>query len=175
MCRLVVRSPRDTDRLGRAIGRALRGGETLALFGELGAGKTALVRGIAGGLGATPTAVSSPTFVLIHEYRGRLPLAHVDLYRLNSPRELESIGLADYLSGPTVAAIEWADRGLALLPADRLEIELRHRTVGSRTFQLRATGPESTRLLRTLQARYGGGAPVPSLRRKRTRKKAAGS
>ncbi len=144
--------------MGQAIGRALAGGETLALSGQLGAGKTALVRGIAQGLGADPADVSSPTFVLIHEYRGRLPLAHVDLYRLNNLRELESTGLAEYFAGPTVMAIEWAERGLGWLPEDRLEIQLRHRTVGSRTIRLQATGPDSTRLLGA--ARSGFGKPT---------------
>ncbi len=125
----------------------MQGGETLALSGPLGAGKTALVAGIAEGLGATRNSVSSPTFVLIHEYQGRLPLAHVDLYRLHSAQELESIGLLEYLSGPTVTAIEWADRGRALLPEDRLEIELRHQAVGSRTMRLVARGPASAALL----------------------------
>lgn len=140
-------SPLQTDRLGRMIGAALQGGETLALFGPLGAGKTALVRGIAAGLGAPQAAVSSPTFVFIHEYRGRLPLAHVDLYRVTSTREAESTGLEEYLSGSTVAAIEWAGKGLSILPEDRLEIELRHRAVGSRTIRLSATGPASGALL----------------------------
>ena len=136
-----------THRLGRAIGSVLRGGESLALSGALGAGKTALVRGIATGLGAPAEAVSSPTFVLLHEYRGRLPLAHLDLYRLSSAKEVESIGLADYLSGPTVVAVEWADKAPGILPADRLEMELRHRTVQSRSITFRATGPVSAALL----------------------------
>jgi tRNA threonylcarbamoyladenosine biosynthesis protein TsaE len=166
-------SPQDTAVLGQAIGRELTGGETLALLGPLGAGKTALVRGIARGLGAAPSAVSSPTFVLIHEYRGRLPLAHVDLYRLNTPRELESTGLADYLTGQTVAAIEWADRGQGLLPDDRLEIELRHRTVESRTIQLRATGRVSTRLLNRVMTRYHRASSRPSKGMRSKSKKAA--
>lgn len=168
-------SAHDTDRLGQAIGQGLRGGETLALFGPLGAGKTALVRGIAQGLGAAPASVSSPTFVLIHEYRGRLPLAHVDLYRLNSARELESTGLTDYLNGSTVTAIEWADKGLALLPEDRLEIELRHRTVGSRTIRLRATGPNSALLLAKARTRFVGSDPALSARRGRPKPKKATS
>lgn len=147
MWELDLRSPFHTDRVGRAIGAALQGGETLALYGPLGAGKTALVRGIAAGLDAPLTAVSSPTFVLIHEYRGRFPLAHIDLYRLNSMREVESIGLGEYLSGSTVVAIEWADKGHAILPSDRLEIELRHHTVQSRSIRLTATGPLSAALL----------------------------
>jgi len=137
----------DTDRLGRTIGSVLEGGESLALSGTLGVGKTALVRGIATGLGAPTDAVSSPTFVLLHEYRGRLPLAHIDLYRLNSVKEAESIGVGDYLSGPTVVAVEWADKVPGILPEDRLEMELRHRTVQSRSIQFKATGPLSAALL----------------------------
>jgi tRNA threonylcarbamoyladenosine biosynthesis protein TsaE len=147
-------SPLHTDRLGQAIGSALRGGETLALIGPLGAGKTALVRGIAAGLGAPTTGVSSPTFVFIHEYQGRLPLAHVDLYRLNSTREMESVGLTDYLSGSTVVVIEWADKYMSILPEDHLEIRLRHRTVGSRSISLTAKGPASVTLLAETKQQY---------------------
>ena len=131
------------------------GGESLALSGTLGAGKTALFRGIAAGLGAAAEAVSSPTFVLLHEYRGRLPLAHLDLYRIDSLRDAESIGLDDYLSGSTVVAVEWADKALALLPPDRLEMELRHRTVQSRSIQFRATGPQSAALLTRIKHSQG--------------------
>ena len=145
--RQVLPSLLKTDQLGRIIGSVLKGGEFLALSGALGAGKTALVRGIATGLGASPQAVSSPTFVLVHEYRGRLPLAHIDLYRLHSLREMESIGLEDYLSGPTVVAVEWADKAPGILPDDRLEMQLRHRTVQSRSITFRATGPVSAALL----------------------------
>jgi tRNA threonylcarbamoyladenosine biosynthesis protein TsaE len=159
-------SPRETDQLGRLIGSVLMGGEFLALFGTLGAGKTALVRGIAAGLGAAAEAVSSPTFVLLHEYRGRLPLAHVDLYRIDSLRDTESIGLDDYLSGSTVVAVEWADKALALLPPDRLEMELRHRTVQSRTIQFRATGPLSAALLTRIK--HSQGLSTRSTRSRRT-------
>ena len=149
--RRTLRSPLETDRLGRAIGSVLIGGESLALSGALGAGKTALVRGIAAGLGTPPEAVSSPTFVLLHEYHGRLPLAHLDLYRLQSLKEAASIGLDDHLSGPTVVAVEWADKAPGILPEDRLEMELRHRTVQSRRNQLSATGPQSAALLNRLK------------------------
>ena len=144
-------SLRHTDRLGRAIGSVLEGGESLALSGSLGAGKTALVRGIASGLGASPQAVSSPSFVLLHEYLGRLPLAHLDLYRLNSAKEAEAIGLGDYLSGRTVVAVEWADKAPSILPDDRLEMELRHQSVQSRNIEFRATGPVSAALLARLK------------------------
>jgi tRNA threonylcarbamoyladenosine biosynthesis protein TsaE len=144
---LVSSSQQQTDRLGQTLGRTLRGGETIALYGPLGAGKTALVRGIAQGLGAPPTAVTSPTFVVIHEYQGRLLLAHMDWYRIRSLHELESTGLIEYFSGQTVTAIEWADKGLALLPQDRIEITLSHHAAKSRTIQLRATGPASDTVL----------------------------
>jgi tRNA threonylcarbamoyladenosine biosynthesis protein TsaE len=165
---LVSRSQQDTDRLGQALGRALRGGETIALYGPLGAGKTALVRGISQGLGGESVTVSSPTFVMIHEYRGRLPLAHVDLYRVRSPRDLESTGLIDYFSGPTVIAIEWADKGAPALPSDRLEIELSHRAARSRVIRLRATGPMSTRLLTRAKTSYGEGRAKQTTARHRT-------
>src|SRR6476660_4208971 len=144
-------SSRHTDRLGRAIGSVLEGGESLALFGTLGAGKTALVRGIATGLGAPAEAVSSPTLVLLHEYHGRLPLAHIDLYRLNSAKEAEAIGLEDYLTGTTVVAVEWAGKAPGIQPDDRLEIELRHHKVQSRSIELRPTGPLSAALLARLK------------------------
>jgi tRNA threonylcarbamoyladenosine biosynthesis protein TsaE len=151
---LVSTSQKHTDRLGQVIGRVLRGGETIALYGPLGAGKTAFVRGIAEGLGASPAAISSPTFVVIHEYQGRLPLAHVDLYRIRTPRELESTGLIEYFSGQTVTAIEWADKGLAALPQDRIEIMLNHRAARSRTIQLSATGPKSEEVLSLARIQY---------------------
>jgi tRNA threonylcarbamoyladenosine biosynthesis protein TsaE len=154
--KLVSTSHQHTTRLGEAIGRVLRGGETIALYGPLGAGKTALVRGIAQGLGESPTAISSPTFVVIREYdQGRLPLAHVDLYRICSPRELESTGLIEYFSGQTVTAIEWAEKGLAALPPDRIEIALNHRAARSRTIQLSVTGPKSDRVLTRARMQYG--------------------
>ncbi len=141
------KSVADTDRLGRRIGRSLQGGEVLALYGELGSGKTALVRGLAAGLGAAPQSVSSPTFVLIHEYRGRLRLAHADLYRLDSAAELPHLGLSDYDDGRTVMAIEWADKAGSHLPADRLEIHLRHRSPNVREIALTPQGAQARRLL----------------------------
>jgi tRNA threonylcarbamoyladenosine biosynthesis protein TsaE len=153
---LVSTSHQHTDRLGQAIGYVLRGGETIALYGSLGAGKTALVRGIAQGLGASPAAVTSPTFVVIHEYdQGRLPFVHVDLYRIRTPRELESTGLIEYFSGRTVTAIEWAEKGLAALPEDRIDITLNHRAVRSRTIQLHARGPKSDEVISLARIQYG--------------------
>ncbi|MGH7261059.1 MAG: tRNA (adenosine(37)-N6)-threonylcarbamoyltransferase complex ATPase subunit type 1 TsaE [Nitrospiraceae bacterium] len=145
--RRLTKSAAETDRLGRAIGRSVQGGEVVALYGELGSGKTALVRGLAAGLGAPPRAVSSPTFVLIHEYHGRVRLAHADLYRLDSATELPHIGLSDYEDGRTVIAIEWADKAGEELPGDRLDVHLRHQSPTAREIVLRPTGPQARRLL----------------------------
>lgn len=119
----------------------------LALIGDLGAGKTTLVRGIAVGLGVPARSVSSPTFVLAHEYQGRLSLTHIDLYRLKDARETDSMGLPEFFTGPRVAAIEWADRFPAYLPDDLLEIRLAHRSPTTRDVSFRALGPESAELL----------------------------
>lgn len=170
---LILSSPSETESLGGSIGRALEGGEVLALIGELGVGKTALVRGIAAGLHAPAASVSSPTFVLIHEYHGRLPLIHVDLYRLRTEAEAEDLGLQDYFTGQRVTAIEWADRFPAILPQDRLEVRLMHRGSTVRTAELSAHGTQSLSLLKQItQARRPLRQPIashqtrPSKRRK---------
>lgn len=165
---IVSSSQQHTDRLGQAIGQTLRGGEIIALYGPLGAGKTALVRGIAQGLGAESATVTSPTFVMIHEYQGRLPLAHMDLYRVRSPHDLDSTGLVDYFSGSTVSAVEWADKGRRALPSDRLEIEMSHRAARSRVIRLRATGPMSAGLLTRAKTHYGAGRSTRTTSRHRT-------
>jgi tRNA threonylcarbamoyladenosine biosynthesis protein TsaE len=103
-------SEAETSAVGRDLGVTLETESVVLLFGDLGAGKTAFVRGLAEGLGASAADVSSPTFTLIQEYRGgRLPLLHVDLYRLDDPREIDDLGLAELGSG-AVVAIEWADK-----------------------------------------------------------------
>ncbi|HUK81865.1 MAG TPA: tRNA (adenosine(37)-N6)-threonylcarbamoyltransferase complex ATPase subunit type 1 TsaE [Verrucomicrobiae bacterium] len=120
----ISHSAAETFDYGRQLGGELRPGDTLALVGELGSGKTCFVKGIAAGLGVTQE-VTSPTFTLIHEYRGgRLPLVHVDLYRLDSLHEAVNIGIEDYLGGPGVTVIEWAERIEPLLPANVQRIRL---------------------------------------------------
>lgn len=151
-------SPRETDLFGRTIGTVLQEGDVLALIGELGAGKTALVRGILAGLGGSASAVSSPTFMLMHEYHGRLPLLHLDLYRLHHAAEAEAIGLSACFSGETATAVEWADRFPELLPSDRLDVQLIHRTRTTRIARLRARGAEARSLLmRIYRARHLSG------------------
>ena len=102
-------SEQETVAAGERLAAALQPGTFVLLHGDLGAGKTAFVRGLAAGLGGSPDAVSSPTFVLIQHYRGRTPLVHVDLYRLRGGADVDELGL-DELSSGAVVAIEWADR-----------------------------------------------------------------
>jgi len=105
-----TRSEAETAAVGRDLARTLAAGAVVLLFGDLGAGKTAFVRGLAEGLGVDPADVSSPTFTLIHEYRsGRLPLFHADLYRLSDAREIDELGL-DEIGEDGVLAIEWAEK-----------------------------------------------------------------
>jgi tRNA threonylcarbamoyladenosine biosynthesis protein TsaE len=106
----------DTDRLGRAIASAVLPDDVLGLIGPLGAGKTRLSRAIAESLGVDPREVSSPTFVLIHEYEGRLPVFHFDAYRLDGPAAFEALGVSDYWEAGGVCLVEWADRVSGVLP-----------------------------------------------------------
>ena len=112
MATFISHSPAETEALGEQWGRAAQRGWVFALSGELGAGKTQLVRGIARGLGV-PGRVHSPTFTLVNEYSGgRLPLFHLDLYRLDTPEQIHGAGLDDYLQSDGVTVIEWAERML---------------------------------------------------------------
>ncbi|MCS6302293.1 MAG: tRNA (adenosine(37)-N6)-threonylcarbamoyltransferase complex ATPase subunit type 1 TsaE [Nitrospira sp.] len=163
---LILSSAGETELFGYTIGRLLHRGEVLALIGELGAGKTALVRGIVAGLDAPAASVTSPTFLIVHEYQGRLPIVHIDWYRLQRLEETESIGLADYLTEETVVAIEWADRFPQLLPEDRLEVEIAHRTRTTRRARVEARGPRSRLLLARIRKMI---RPVPQSARPRLR------
>ena len=106
----------DTARLGHAIAGMAQPGIVIGLVGPLGAGKTRLARAIAEALGVDPAAISSPTFVLIHEYSGRFPIYHFDAYRLESPAAFQDLGVTDYWDGTGLCLVEWADRVRGLLP-----------------------------------------------------------
>ena len=167
----ITRSAAETERLGRVTGQALRGGETLALYGELGSGKTAFVRGLAVGLGAPSRAVSSPTFVLVHEYPGRLRLVHADFYRIEQESDLRHLGLPDYQDSLTVLAIEWAEKAGAELPQDRIEIRLGHVTATSRSIVMQATGPSARACLtRIATPAKTARNPASAARRERPRR-----
>lgn len=121
MATFISHSPGETYTLGESWGRAAKAGWVIALCGDLGAGKTELVKGLAGGLGI-PERVHSPTFALLNVYSGgRLPLFHLDLYRLENPQQIAAAGLEEYLNSPGVTVIEWADRWFqptSLLPGE---------------------------------------------------------
>ena len=121
----LTHSAEETIEVGRRIARDLPGRAAVLLIGDLGAGKTTLAKGIVSGLGAAaPEDVSSPTFTLIHEY-GHGRVYHIDLYRLEKPAEVASLGLEEIFERDAVALIEWGERFPALMPAERLEIRLR--------------------------------------------------
>jgi tRNA threonylcarbamoyladenosine biosynthesis protein TsaE len=119
-------SAEETIQCGRDIGKALRPGARLGLVGDLGSGKTVLVKGIALGLGVRDrNEVRSPTFVILHVYDGKVPLHHVDLYRLEPNVDLTEIGLDDYLTDPeAIAVVEWADRVPNILAGSDVRIDL---------------------------------------------------
>lgn len=122
---MITASEAETEAAGEQLARTLKPGSVVLLYGELGAGKTAFVRGMARGLGADPDEVSSPTFTIVQEYPGsRAALYHVDLYRLE-PAEIDDLGLDDLVSGDGIVAIEWADRW-PLRPTDALDVHFEH-------------------------------------------------
>jgi tRNA threonylcarbamoyladenosine biosynthesis protein TsaE len=154
--RLVSTSADDTRRLGRALGAAAEPGTCLALEGPLGAGKTQLAKGVAEGLGVA-SVVNSPTFIIMNEHAGRLPLFHVDAYRLADGDEGRQAGVFDERQAAGVTVIEWADRLDGWLPPDRLRITLEADPADADRRELRweALGPRHAVLARALE---NGGA-----------------
>jgi tRNA threonylcarbamoyladenosine biosynthesis protein TsaE len=132
-----TKSAEETIALGRELAAELRG--AVLLIGNLGAGKTTLTKGIVEGRGAAAAdAVSSPTFTLIHQYGDDDPVYHIDLYRLEEARQVESLGLDDLFRSGALVLLEWAERFLALMPAERTEIRLR--AVGEDEREITVTG-----------------------------------
>jgi tRNA threonylcarbamoyladenosine biosynthesis protein TsaE len=145
----------QTMALGERLGKLLRAGDVVALFGDLGAGKTVLTKGIAKGLGLGAD-VHSPTFTLIHEHPGETPLYPVDLYRLEGA-EVEWIGVEEYLERNGVAVIEWADRMRDILPAERLDITLRMTGDTQREIAFETEAPRLRKVLEELAQDAGAG------------------
>jgi tRNA threonylcarbamoyladenosine biosynthesis protein TsaE len=158
---LASSSPEQTKAIGRALGAAAEPATLIALIGPLGAGKTVVAKGIADGLGVT-SVVNSPTFVLMNEHRGRLPLYHVDAYRLDDPEEALAAGLLDERQAGGVTVVEWADRLGDWLPDERLEIELIPEGAGNdRRLRWEASGSIHERLAAALAAPPGATGPEP--------------
>ncbi len=144
---LISHSLDQTRRIGVRLAGLLTVGDLLLLEGEFGAGKTSFTQGIAKGLNVDNPYVTSPTFTLINEYPGRLPLYHIDLYRLDNPDQLHELGLAEYIYGDGVTVIEWPALAAPLLPAEHLTIYLTHLTDTKRAFRFHAEGTHYQALL----------------------------
>lgn len=143
----VVSSEDDMRSLGERVAAHLQLGQVLALSGELGAGKTRFTQGLARGLGVPVEEVTSPTFTLIQEYAGRVPVRHCDAYRLRHPDEFADLGLDELFARDGVAIIEWADRVSDDLPRDRLEIRIEVTGETERRVVFTARGKASQQLL----------------------------
>jgi tRNA threonylcarbamoyladenosine biosynthesis protein TsaE len=137
--RYISNSPEETIAIGAKLARELKKGSVVALVGDLGSGKTVFTKGIAEGLGVkNPRYVNSPTFVIIKEYKGKLPLYHFDIYRLNKSTVLDSESYGEYFYGDGVTVIEWADKILPLLPRKYVEVKLTVAGEGKRKIEIKA-------------------------------------
>lgn len=147
-----TRSARETIQFGKQIGKRLQSGDVVALIGELGAGKTHLIKGLAQGIGVErPNYITSPSFTLIHEYEGRVPFYHIDLYRLATEEEGEALGLEEYLGGKGVTAIEWADKIPSLLPKELLWVHLRYLEIHTRSIHILGKGTRYEDLVKKIR------------------------
>lgn len=147
-----VANEAETDRLGGLLATVVEPGLVIGLIGQLGAGKTRLVRATATALGADPTSVNSPTFVLIQEYDSRIPVYHFDTYRLRDVSAFADLGVEEYFGGDGVCFVEWADRVESVLPRDRLQIEVTVVGPIARRLRITATGRYSQKVLSRLDS-----------------------
>jgi tRNA threonylcarbamoyladenosine biosynthesis protein TsaE len=145
----------DTQRLGSALAEVLPPGTVIGLIGTLGAGKTRLVQAVAAGLGVPPDNVTSPTFILVNEYRGgRMPIYHFDTYRLKDEDEFLELGPDEYFNSAGVVFVEWADRVAELLPKEHMEISMEVLGETSRRITIDGTSPRINQLIEKLQSAY---------------------
>lgn len=143
-------SPEQTRRLGKRLGELSTSGDITLLIGTLGAGKTCLTQGIARGLGIDDYT-ASPSFVLVREHKGRLPLYHIDLYRLDRIEEVAQLGLDDYLFGEGICVVEWADKGVSVFPREYLLIEIQVIASTKRKLVLTPRGTRYAKMLSKLE------------------------
>ncbi len=143
---LTTHSPEQTQELGEALGKLSQPGDVFLLIGELGTGKTCLTQGIAWGLDIREYTLS-PTFVIMREMYGRFPLYHIDLYRLDNIEEIDDLGLDDYFYGDGVCVVEWAGKGLSVMPPEHLLVEITHLPGDERHFRLLSSGQRYVELL----------------------------
>jgi tRNA threonylcarbamoyladenosine biosynthesis protein TsaE len=151
MFSVITSSPEQTWEIGRLLGNLLDAGDTVGLYGDLGAGKTNFAYGIARGLDVQEQYITSPTFTFVNEYQGRIPLYHVDLYRLNAPDELANIGFDEYIESDGVTVIEWAERAEDELPVERLSVYFTYVDETSREIGFRGEGERYEKLVEELK------------------------
>jgi len=151
-CVFLSNSPAATSAMGKRMGEQLEPGSIIALVGELGCGKTLLTRAICAGLGVPLRQVNSPTFVLVNEYRGRLPVFHMDLYRLDNIDDGFELGIMDYLSRTEygVMIVEWAEKIIFLLPDDLLRVDFDILSPQKRRITLSTSGNKFNNILKEL-------------------------
>ena len=130
------KSDKDTKEFGRKLGKKLKAGDIVCLYGELGTGKTTMVKGIAGEFGIDERDVTSPSFTIIAEHEGRLPFYHIDLYRI-SPDRIEELGLYEYLYDSGITVIEWAEKAEKEIPDTAIRIKLNYSGYDSREIEIR--------------------------------------
>ncbi len=147
------RSTRETKTWGRRLGSMLEGGEVVALSGDLGVGKTCFIKGIARGLSLREENILSPTFTMIQEHRGRLPLYHIDLYRLDAAA-LDDLGLREYLFSDAVAAVEWFERLREAEQISRLSVRITYSGANSRRIEFIPVGDRYSALVARLRSRF---------------------
>jgi tRNA threonylcarbamoyladenosine biosynthesis protein TsaE len=152
---LISRSASSTFNIGKTIARYLDRADIICLFGGLGSGKTVLSKGIGFGLGVKTERVISPTFVLIRQYKGRLPVYHFDLYRINSQEDILGLGYEEFFYDQAVTIIEWADRLKFLLPEEFLKVELLVKGTNKRLLKFSAKGRRYKSLLEKIHAHIG--------------------
>jgi tRNA threonylcarbamoyladenosine biosynthesis protein TsaE len=147
---IISHSPEETQKIGVRLGELALPGDIFLLVGGLGVGKTCLTQGIAWGLGIKEYA-ASPSFVLVRELHGRLPLYHIDFYRLDNLEEIAELGLDDYLYGKGVCVLEWAEKGLSLLPAESLLIEMGYLSDTERSLKFKPGGKRYEKIVSQLK------------------------
>ncbi len=164
MFNVITSSPEKTWQIGQLLGELLDVGDTVCLYGDLGAGKTNFTFGIAQGLDVQEQYITSPTFTFVNEYQGRVPLYHIDLYRLKDPDELENIGFEEYIESDGVTVIEWAERAEDALPVEGLSVYLAYVDEHSREIGFIAEGERYEKLVEELKQELDRTKPLTGSR-----------
>ena len=151
---VISHRPEDTQAIGRALGEHAGPGDVVLLVGELGSGKTCLTQGLLWGLGGREYA-RSPTFVIVSQYEGRLPLYHVDLYRVDRAEEIDDLGLDEYLLGDGVCVVEWAEKAPGIYPRQHVKVDIKYLDEASRRLTITAKGSRYDRAMEAVKSLGG--------------------